>query len=36
LLAAAEVLAVAVAMPAALALSWRAAEVPPAEVIRRG
>ncbi len=36
LLAAAEVLAVAVALPAALALSLRATQVPPAEVIRRG
>jgi len=36
LLAAAEILAVAVALPAALAVSWRATQVPPAEVIRRG
>lgn len=36
LLAAAEVLAVAMALPAALALSLRATQVPPAEVIRRG
>ncbi|MHB0886418.1 MAG: FtsX-like permease family protein [Bacillota bacterium] len=36
LLAAAEVLAVVVALPAALALSLRATQVPPAEVIRRG
>ena len=36
LFAAAELLAMAVALPAALALSLRATQVPPAEVIRRG